>query len=118
MAGYDPKRPRPAAGRDEPAPVEALIDLADHKSPDEPPRRGLTSSDGTASGEPVPSSQVPPVQPEAGRPVPAPRHVSSEVAAGNRTMGRTSRLVVAGVLAACAAVLLVVALRRRKPRSG
>ncbi|MCZ7630742.1 MAG: hypothetical protein M5U19_17665 [Microthrixaceae bacterium] len=41
MAGYDPKRPRPSAGGDDPAPVEALIDLADHKSPKSHLRRGL-----------------------------------------------------------------------------
>jgi LPXTG-motif cell wall-anchored protein len=28
MAGYDPKRPRPVVDRDEPAPVEALIEPA------------------------------------------------------------------------------------------
>ncbi len=32
MPGYDPKRPRRGASADDPAPVDALIDLAAHSS--------------------------------------------------------------------------------------
>lgn len=103
MAGYDPKRPRPAAGSDEPAPVEALIDLADHKSPDDPPSQDLPSSGSTA-----------PVETPPGSAIPAPQPVSSDVAPEDHAAGRRSSLIVAGVLAACAVILLVVALRRRR----
>jgi hypothetical protein len=103
MAGYDPKRPRPAPGGDDPAPVEALIDLADHKSPADPTRLDLTTSGSTPSGDPGSGSSTS-----------APQAVSSEAAAQDHITGRRSRLVLAGVLAACAAVLLVLALRRRR----
>lgn len=100
MAGYDPKRPRPSAGGDDPAPVEALIDLADHKSPEEPP---------------APRSE--PVVPGVEGAVSAPEPVASEVIPQDRVSPTTGRLVLIGVVAVCSAVLVIVALRRRRRHS-
>lgn len=102
MAGYDPKRPRPAAGGDDPAPVEALIDLADHKSSDEPPApRQPPVAAGAVASPSAPAQQRP---------------LSSEVTSPDQVPRPAGRLVLAGVLAACTAVLVIVVLRRRRVR--
>jgi hypothetical protein len=115
MVGYDPKRPKPAAGDDsDPAPVEALIDLADRKSPEDPPRQEPASPARGPSGEGGPQPQEPPGESRAADPASAQQGVSSGATPQDHTAGRRSRLVLSGVLAACAVVLLVLALRRRR----
>lgn len=104
MAGYDPKRPRPAADGDEPAPVEALLDpeatpleeAAPASGPEAAPEPEVSpASDPAAAADPVTEApvdaapddvSVPPVsEPEpsphlevvsaTGSPTPAERHL-------------------------------------------
>lgn len=106
MAGYDPKRPRPSSGgADEPAPVDALIDLAEHRNDgDRPGDREADPGDaGTVSriDEPhTPGSQSPE------------RHDQSE----HRSGRASSRLVLAGVVAVCVIAVVLLVNRRRSKR--
>lgn len=112
MAGYDPRRPRPAqVGDDEPAPVEALIDLADHR--DDPPRSDAEPPRADAVGgvrEHVEGHRV------ADRRGPLHGDADHDDPEADRSGVGSSRLVLVGVVAACA-VALVVFLRRRRRRA-
>ena len=114
MAGYDPKRPRPSAPADEPAPVEALMDPAE---PAEPPD---ATEPAEATGRAEPSGR----EPTAPAPGPSTRHGSgpnapsangpgpiSSVPATTRS-GLPTGVIVASVVGVV--LILVLLLRRRR----
>lgn len=88
MADYDPKQRRrrvePAA--DEPAPVDALLDVVEHVSPPDP--TPVSSNGATAPVVPVgpPAQSVPPTRPDLsvvpGPPEGGPRQLLVALAAG------------------------------------
>jgi MYXO-CTERM domain-containing protein len=93
MAGYDPKRARPAtdAPADEPAPVDALL--------------GETEASSTTA-RPAPATDPSPAPPPAVTPRPVEPLPGPE--------GSTGRIVVvAGVAAATVAAILLIRRRRR-----
>lgn len=113
MAGYDPKRPRPGAGDDEPAPVEALLPPAPEtadKVADEVADEVVAGSDhvvgsngASANGSSVNGT--------------APRPVSDVPVAPAPEEGTANRAVLAAVLGGLAVVAVLVAVLRRR-RSG
>lgn len=65
MAGYDPKRPRPAAGDDDPPPVEALLDPAPPDGPEVLPATPEPAAAEPSSVEPAAAEPSAPVEPSA-----------------------------------------------------
>ena len=133
MATYDPKRPRRTAGDSGPAPVDALIDIAEGGgSAAEPPGPEVPAPVEPAAEKPAPApvepaAEVPapvepePVAPEVAAPAPSPADVPAGPA-GTLSPGSPAggspvpRLVVAGALAAVV-VLALLLLRRRRRRA-
>ncbi len=127
MAGYDPKRPRPDAGGDEPAPVEALLDPEPSDRP-EPTDRPDQDVEGAADPDviaPVPASVSEPVD-APGEAEPVDRHLRA-VAASDSTVpvadrppepaaNRAVAFVGIGVGAAAVTALLLLLLLRRRRR--
>ena len=108
MAGYDPKRARPAtdAPDDEPAPVDAL--LGDTPAADRRPRAGLVDSPRPSAR---PSARAAVDRAGAGRPRPRRVPVLEVPPAPDAPSSRV--LVVAGVAAAALAAIFLLRRRRR-----
>ena len=126
---YDPKRPRPQTpAEDEPAPVDALIELTD--SPEAVSAKAVSANDDSPQADP---QQVDPPQVEKAAPaaVPggvlvdtppakkdpvAPNAQPDELLATGGGSGQPSAAVVVASVAALAALLAIILLRRRRNR--
>jgi hypothetical protein len=106
MAGYDPKRPRRAVSEEEPAPVDALIDLAAHDSTGTSPASTRVVT--VAPAEEPSTEERPPELEVTATP-------GTPVVEGPHGDDGTARVVLALIaLGAAAAVGLAVAMRRRR----
>lgn len=129
MAGYDPKRPRPASDGDDAAPVEALLPepSVDPVVPDSAPvheEQHTESGTGTSDRSSGSPSPVRPVAPSAHpttdptterhlRPVPNGDSVTPVADPPNEPTANRAVLLVGAVAAAALVVILLVRRRRR-----
>lgn len=109
MAGYDPKRPRRVSDADDPAPVEALIDLADGR--ERAPRVSASSSESPSTSDfPGVSGRATPGSDSPGS---ASRSAAGHPGGTGSATSATRALVAVALVAAVVAAVVLLRRRRR-----